>query len=65
MNEKSPAPRPEFSITVDGGEFYSFGRAPAELAKQFKRAKPAGVAEILETLVTMGRARQQAGKFSR
>jgi len=38
---------------------------PAELAKQFKRAKPADVAEILETLVTMGRARQQAGKFSR
>jgi hypothetical protein len=38
---------------------------PAELAKQFKRAKPANVAEILETLVTMGRARQQGGKFSR
>jgi hypothetical protein len=38
---------------------------PAELAGQFKRAKPADVAEILETLVTMGRARQQAGKFSR
>jgi hypothetical protein len=38
---------------------------PAELAKQFKRAKPAAVAEILETLVTMGRARQHAGKFSR
>ena len=38
---------------------------PAELAVQFKRAKPADVAEILETLVTMGRARQQGGKFSR
>ena len=38
---------------------------PAELAEQFKRAKPADVAEILETLVTMGRARQQGGKFSR
>ena len=38
---------------------------PAELAKQFKRAKPAAVAEILETLVSMGRARQQAGQFSR
>jgi len=38
---------------------------PAELAEQFKRAKPADLAEILETLVTMGRARQQGGKFSR
>ena len=38
---------------------------PAELAEQFKRAQPADVAEILETLVTMGRARQQDGKFSR
>jgi len=38
---------------------------PAELAEQFKRAKPSDVAEILETLVTMGRARQQGGKFSR
>jgi hypothetical protein len=38
---------------------------PAELAQQFKRAKPADVAEILETLVTMGRARLQAGKFSK
>jgi hypothetical protein len=38
---------------------------PAELAGQFKRAKPADVAEILETLVTMGRARQQGEKFSR
>ena len=37
---------------------------PAELAKQFKRAKPTAVAEILETLVTMGRARQQSDKFS-
>jgi hypothetical protein len=38
---------------------------PAELAGQFKRAQPADVAEILETLVTLGRARQQGGKFSR
>ena len=38
---------------------------PSELAGQFKRAKPADVAEILETLVTMGRARQQGEKFSR
>ena len=38
---------------------------PAELAAQFSRAKPADVAEILETLVTMGRARQQSGKFTR
>jgi len=38
---------------------------PAELAKQFKRAQPADVAEILETLVTLGRARQQGETFSR
>jgi hypothetical protein len=38
---------------------------PGELAKQFKRAKPESVAEILETLVTLGRARKQDGKFSR
>jgi len=38
---------------------------PAELAEQFSRAKPADVAEILETLVTLGRARHQSGKFSR
>ncbi|HZM03688.1 MAG TPA: DNA methyltransferase [Candidatus Saccharimonadales bacterium] len=38
---------------------------PSELAKQFKRAKPADVAEILETLVTLGRARNHAGQFSR
>jgi type I restriction-modification system DNA methylase subunit len=38
---------------------------PAELAAQIKRAKPADVAEILETLVTMGRARQHGEKFSR
>jgi hypothetical protein len=37
---------------------------PTELAAQFKRAKLADVAEILETLVTIGRARQQDGKFS-
>ena len=38
---------------------------PAELAAQIKRAQPADVAEILETLVTMGRAREKNGKFSR
>ena len=38
---------------------------PAKLAGQSKRAKPADVAEILETLVTMGRAHQQGGKLSR
>jgi len=39
--------------------------APSDLATQFKRAQPADVAEILETLVTLGRARKQGGKFSR
>jgi len=38
---------------------------PAELATEIKRAQPADVAEILETLVTMGRAREKNGKFSR
>ncbi len=38
--------------------------APGELAKQFARAKPADVAEILKTLETLGRARKAgAGKF--
>ena len=38
--------------------------APAELAKQFARAKPADVAEILKTLETFGRARRAGeGKF--
>ena len=30
---------------------------PAELTKRFARAKPAEVAEILETLAALGRAR--------
>lgn len=38
---------------------------PAELAKQFKRAKPADVAEILETLVTVGRAHRKGNQFTR
>ena len=36
-----------------------------ELARQFKRAKPENVAEILETLVTLGRARKQGKQFTR
>ncbi len=40
--------------------------APADLAKQFARAKPADVAEILATLATLGRARRASGgKFMR
>jgi hypothetical protein len=39
--------------------------APEDLAKQFARAKPADVLEILRTLETLGRARHKAGKFSR
>jgi hypothetical protein len=39
--------------------------APADLAKQFARAKPADVAEILKTIETLGRAhRAGEGKFS-
>jgi SAM-dependent methyltransferase len=38
--------------------------APGDLAKQFARAKPADVLEILKTLETLGRARRAAdGKF--
>jgi hypothetical protein len=46
---------------------HHFGAAamPGDLAKLFKRAEPADVAEILETLVTLGRARKQGEKFSR
>ena len=39
--------------------------APAELSQQFARAKPESVTEILETLVTLGRARKHGEKFSR
>lgn len=38
---------------------------PAELAQQFQRAKPANVAEILETLVPLGRARRKGTQFTR
>jgi len=46
---------------------HHFGAAatPGDLAKLFKRAEPADVAEILETLVTLGRARKHGEKFSR
>jgi hypothetical protein len=46
---------------------HHFGAAatPGDLAKLFKRAEPADVAEILETLVTLGRVRKQGEKFSR
>jgi hypothetical protein len=38
--------------------------APADLAKQFARAKPADVTEILKTLETFGRARRAGeGEF--
>jgi hypothetical protein len=40
--------------------------APADLAKQFARAKPADILEILKTLQTLGRARGAGeGKFRR
>ena len=39
---------------------------PAEMAKQFSRAKTEAIAEILQTLVTLGRARKIAeNKYSR
>ena len=37
---------------------------PAQLAKRFHRAKPADLAEILETLATLGRAHRDGEKFS-
>jgi hypothetical protein len=39
--------------------------APADLATQFKRAKPSDVAEILETLATLGRAHRKGNQFTR
>ena len=39
--------------------------ATADLAKQFARAKPADVLEILQTLVTLGRARKHGKQFTR
>jgi len=39
--------------------------SPAELAKQFQRAQPAAVEEILQTLATLGRAHRQGNQFSR
>jgi hypothetical protein len=38
---------------------------PAQLAKHFLRAKPADLAEILETLATLGRAHREGERFSR
>jgi hypothetical protein len=38
---------------------------PKALAATFHRAQPEAIAEILETLVTLGRARQQGGQFMR
>ena len=38
---------------------------PEALAATFLRAQPEAIAEILETLVTLGRARQQGGQFMR
>jgi len=66
-DRKSPWPK-KMAERVQAVEaaLHRIGTAtPAELAGQFKRAQPADVAEILETLVTMGRARQQGEKFSR
>jgi len=37
---------------------------PAELAKRFTRAKPEDLAEILETLATLGRAHRDGDRFS-
>jgi len=37
---------------------------PAQLAKCFLRAKPADLAEILETLATLGRAHREGEKYS-
>ncbi len=38
---------------------------PADLATQFTRAKPEDVAEILETLATLGRADRSGDQFTR
>ena len=36
----------------------------AQLAKRFLRAKPEDLAEILETLATLGRAHREGDKFA-
>jgi hypothetical protein len=60
-----PRTLPERVKAAEAALHHSAGPVtPAELAKMFKRAKPAAVAEILETLVTLGRARKHGGKFS-
>jgi hypothetical protein len=67
-------PAPPFLLVVDVGHVIEAVEAalhaaaapiaPAELAAQFARAKPADVTEILKTLETFGRARKAGeGKF--
>jgi hypothetical protein len=60
-------PRMAERVQLVEAALHHFGAAatPADLAQQFKRAQSRDVAEILETLVTLGRARKQAEKFSR
>jgi hypothetical protein len=54
-------------VQVVEAALHAFGgpASPTELAKAFKRAKASDAAEILETLVILGRARRQGNKFTR
>jgi hypothetical protein len=68
QNAKSiwPETLPDRVRAAEAGlHHYGAPVTPGELAKTFKRAKSAAVAEILETLATLGRARKHAGKYSR
>lgn len=64
---KQPWPKtvPDRVRSVESALHAAAPVTPEELAKQFSRAKPGDVAEILETLVTVGRARLRDGKYSR
>jgi len=64
---KTPWPKPlaeriratELALHASGGH-----TTAAALAQHFSRAKPADVQEILESLVTLGRARQEGEGFT-
>ena len=64
---KAPWPKPlaERVAAVERALAAAAGPVTAELlAKHFLRAKPADLAEILETLVTLGRAHEDEGRFT-
>ena len=66
-NQKLPWPKPlaERVAAVERAlAAYTSPVTPAQLAKHFHRAQPADLAEILETLATLGRAHRDGEKFT-